>query len=133
MSGYPYSTVTRLQLKLYGLSDYQIRKILKNIKAVKSDSRFKEYPTEKVTASIQKRLYNPRIKEHTRVDLERALLFIEGGSNIVKVDFLQNLSPEQRLEFLYSQIEQLSEEEKQVRQETELVIQKARQVVGYRS
>ncbi|MBP0001828.1 MAG: hypothetical protein J7641_23035 [Cyanobacteria bacterium SID2] len=79
---------------------------------------------------MQKRLSNPRIKESTRKQLDRVLFLLNGESNIVEVDFLKKLSPEQRLDFLYRQLEQLSEKEEKIRQETNALIQKARQVVG---
>jgi len=130
MKTFPSSAVTRIHLRLYGLSNYQVRKILENIQGVRSSSGFKEYPIEEVKTSMQKRLSNPRIKESTRKQLDRVLFLLNGESNIVEVDFLKKLSPEQRLDFLYRQLEQLSEKEEKIRQETNALIQKARQVVG---
>jgi hypothetical protein len=125
--------VTRIHLKSYGLSKHNVNTILNGLEAQKSDSGLKEYPVEAVQRSINERLSNPRIHEKTRDELEKALLLLNHEPKVVEVDFLRKLSPEQRLEFFYNRLEEISQEESKIRQETEAVLQKARQVVGARN
>jgi hypothetical protein len=125
--------VTRIHLKGYGLSSHNTNTILKGIECRPSDSGLKEYPVEAVQRSISERLSNPKIKQKTRDELENALLLLNHEPKVVEVDFLRKLSPEQRLEFYYTRLEEISKEESKIRQETEAVLQKARQVVGARS
>ncbi|MGL5196570.1 MAG: hypothetical protein ACRC8Y_23510 [Chroococcales cyanobacterium] len=125
--------VTRIHLKGYGLSEHNANTILKGIEGRPSDSGLKEYPVEAVQRSINERLSNPRIHQKTRDELEKALLLLNHEPKVVEIDFLRKLSPEQRLEFFYNRLEEISQEESKIRQETEAVLQKARQVVGARN
>lgn len=124
--------VTRIHLDGYGLSNYNVKTILKGIEGRHSDlGGLKEYSVEAVKRSIQKRLSNPRITQKSRDELEKALLLLDRNSNnVVEVDFLKKLSPEERLKFFYDRLEEISDREAKIRQETEEVLQKARQVVG---
>lgn len=123
--------ITRLHLKSYGLSDYQIRVLLKDVETrYNVQSHLKEYLVHDIQKNVKKRLTNPRIRKETRCCLDLVLQLLSHQSKVVEVDFLRQLSPEKRLQFFYNRLEEIDREEANLRQSTESVLTKARQAIG---
>ncbi|MFO7145301.1 hypothetical protein B9T16_29710, partial [Arthrospira sp. PCC 8006] len=92
--------ITRLHLKSLGLTDYLVREIVKDLPYEK-ESSYNIYSVSDVQNSIQHKLNNPRTKDTSREKLAVVLEWLDGKSNVIEVDFLKNLPPDKRLEFLY--------------------------------
>jgi len=120
-----FSTLTKPELYIFGLSDGMLRPILKEVKTKFIGSQFKEYSVLEVQAAIVKRLENPRIRPKTRAILYKTFTCLNGDSNVIKIDFLQGLSCEQRLKVLYERLQTLEVQEQQLIQQTNKLIIKA--------
>ncbi|CDM98162.1 hypothetical protein RZS08_05675 [Arthrospira platensis SPKY1] len=121
--------ITRLHLKSLGLTDYLVREIVKELPSEK-ENLYNIYSVSDVQKSIQQKLNNPRTKDTSRKKLAVVLEWLDGKSNVIEVDFLKNLTPDQRLEFLYKRNHELFEKEKEINQETDELLRKARQMIA---
>lgn len=124
--------LTRFHLQALGLSDYLIQQLLKNLDVQSKNCRFHEYAASDVKAAVKQRLTNSRIKPESRIKLQRVLNRLAGKSNVIPVDFLRGLSPEQKLEVLRTRTQELELQEQQLHQETSSLITHAKQVIGHR-
>lgn len=121
--------VTRLHLKSLGLTDYLVKEIVKELPSEKENS-YNVYSVSDVQNSIQHKLNNPRTKDTSREKLAMVFEWLDGKSNIIEVDFLKNLPPDKRLEFLYKRNQELFEKEKQINQKTDELLRQARQMIA---
>ncbi|MFP4253144.1 MAG: hypothetical protein ACLFQP_00445 [Halothece sp.] len=122
--------VTKLFLKSLGLSNYLIKQIVKNANYSVEIGGYRLYSTTDIINSIEVKLENPRTKSNTKQKLKTLLKTLQGESNVVQVDFLQKLSPENRIKVLKDQLTELEKEEKQLTQETSELVQKAKSMVA---
>lgn len=122
--------ITKLNLKSLGLTDYLIQEIVKDLPAQRDPSGFNIYKVSDVKDSIQKKLSRPKTKEESKEKLIQVLDWIEGKSNVVEIDFLKRLPPEQRLEILYKRNEELLEKEKEIMQATNDILKKAERTIA---
>ncbi len=86
---------TRLQLRGYGATRYQVEAVTKNLTVAANHDRSYAYLVSDVVASIREYLQRPRIQPATRQILEavcRALL--ERIGNVIEVPFDRGTNPE---------------------------------------
>lgn len=124
------ASLTQSDLKKYGLSDYLVKQIVGNLKPVGTVLRAKTYSQGDIEAAIAAKISKPRTKPKTRKTLQEALLSIQGKSNVIHVDFLKKLSPQEQLEFLNQKMSDLFDEEKAHNQESQELLKKAAKYVG---
>jgi hypothetical protein len=117
--------LTRLHLKAFGLSNYTIGKIFKGLNAVEKHGTLKMYTECDVITSVQKMLENSKIKTNNRTKLQRVLASLTGETNVIPVDFLKDLSNEDRLKVLSGRIPELEAKEKNIRQQTSQLLAQA--------
>lgn len=121
--------VTRLHLKSFGLSEYMVKKIFTQLGASYKKDRTKLYAASEVKASIENKLPNLKAKPEIQEKLKKVLIWLNGElsgkSNIVTVDFLKNLHPEQRIEVLMGRIQELEAKEEQLTKETKELVNEA--------
>ncbi|AFY47455.1 hypothetical protein Nos7524_1580 [Nostoc sp. PCC 7524] len=122
--------ITKLHLQAFGLSDYTIKELVKSLDAVSVQCGLNEYPTPGLVAAIEKRLVNPKIQAGNRIKLQRLLTWLSGESNVIPVDFLKGLSPERRIEVLYTRLKELETQEKALTEETSRLLDQARKMVA---
>jgi len=121
--------ITKLHLRSLGLTDYLVKETVRGLPSEKEGS-YNIYSISDVQNSIQKKLNNPRTKDISREKLARVLDWLDGKSNVIEVNFLKGLTPDQRLEFLYKRNEELFEKEKQINQQTDKLLRKGRQMIA---
>jgi len=97
--------VTQSDLRERGLSDYMVRQIVKNLSFSRAKRGLRLYETSDIVAAIKIKLANSRTRSTTREKLQRVLSWLNGESNVIKVDFLKNLSLEEQAKTLKSRIE----------------------------
>ncbi|EAW37420.1 hypothetical protein [Lyngbya sp. PCC 8106] len=97
--------VTQDDLRNHGLSDYLVRQIVKGLDFVRRKNGLRLYSTLDVVAAIENKLAQPKTRNTTHEKLKPVLAKLKGESNVIKVDFLQNLSLEERVKVLQSRIE----------------------------
>ncbi|MCU0571069.1 MAG: NUDIX domain-containing protein [Oculatellaceae cyanobacterium Prado106] len=74
--------VTRLHLQAVGLSNYTIKQLVKELDAVSTHDRLKEYLASDLKAAIEKRLANPKVQAENQAQLQRVLTWLNGESNV---------------------------------------------------
>lgn len=126
----PNVNLTQSDLKKYGLSDYLVKEIVATLKPVGTLLRAKTYSQGDIEAAIAAKLSKPRTKPKTRKILQGVLLSIQGKNNVIQVDFLKKLSPQEQLEFLNQKMSDLFDEEKAHNQESQELLKKAAKYVG---
>jgi hypothetical protein len=124
--------LTKLHLQAFGLSDYTIRQIFKDLDAESRSSGLSEYAASDVKVAIEKRLGNSRIRPKTRKMLQRVLSWLNGDSNVIPVDFLQGLSPEKKIEVLRARVQELESQEQILNKDTAKLLARAGQMAGSR-
>jgi hypothetical protein len=97
--------VTQADLREHGLSSYLIGKVVKGLDFSSRKSGLRLYTNSDIIAAIEGKLAQPKTRSVTREKLRSALVWLRGESNVIKVDFLKNLSLEERVETLKSRIE----------------------------
>ncbi|ODG98866.1 hypothetical protein A4S05_07055 [Nostoc sp. KVJ20] len=122
--------LTKLHLQVFGLSDYIIKQIFKNLDAVSTKAGLKEYAIPDVITSVEVRLANPKIQAESRMKLQKVLTFLKEESNVISVDFLKGLSPDKKIEVLRSRIQELESEEQVMNDETSQILTQARKMVA---
>lgn len=122
--------LTKLHLQTFGLSDYTIKQLVKELDPVSRQSGLKEYNAIAVANSIETRLANPKIQVESRTKLHKVLTWLNGESNVIPVDFLKGLSPEKRIQVLYTRLEELETEEQKLTEETSRLLTQARKMVA---
>lgn len=98
--------VTQSDLRERGLSDYMVRQIVKDLSFTSKVKRgLRLYETSDVVSAIKIKLANSRTRSTTREKLQCVLSWLNGESNVIKVDSLKNLLLEERAKTLKSRIE----------------------------
>jgi hypothetical protein len=97
--------VTQSDLKERGLSDYMVRQIVKDLSFSRSKRGLRLYETSDVVLAIKIKLANSRTRLTTREKLQYVLSWLNAKSNVIRIDFLKNLSLEERAKILKSRIE----------------------------
>lgn len=97
--------ITQSDLRERGLSDYMVRQIFKDLSFSRAKRGLRLYETSDVISAIKVKLANPRTRSATREKLQQVLSWLSGESNVIKVDFLKNVSLEERAKTLKSRIE----------------------------
>lgn len=90
------NTITKLHLQSFGFSEYYIKELVRELKAVSTNGGLKEYSASDIQLSVENRLSNSKIKAENREKLQRFLTWLKGESNVIAVDFLKGLSPEKK-------------------------------------
>jgi hypothetical protein len=124
--------ITRLHLKAFDLSDYTINQLLKEVETVGTQKGLREYESGTIVMSIQKRIANPKLQPKNRSKLQRVLNWLKGESNVISVDFLRGLSPEEKIEVLHSRLQDLAIEEQALAEKTSQVLAEAKRMVASR-
>lgn len=122
--------LTKLHLRAFGLSDYTVEQLVKGLNSVSINNGLKEYSASDVKNSIKNRLENPRVQVENQAKLQRLLVWLNGESNVIAVDFLKGLSPEKKVEMLRSRIQELEAQEQALTKETEKVLAQANRMVA---
>ncbi len=120
--------ITKRELKSLGLTDYLIKEVVKGLKAIREAQGFYVYSASDVKTSVEKKLANPRTQETSKEKLRKVINWLEGKSNLIKVDFLQNLPPEQKIVVLKERLEELESREKELIQETNKLLREVQTV-----
>jgi hypothetical protein len=120
--------ITKLELKSLGLNDYLIREIVKGLNADNTNG-FNLYFVSDIANSIKEKLAKPKTKETTRKKLQNVLEYLDGKSNVIEVDFLKQLTPENKVAFLTAKLEQLDAKEKVLIQETNDILRQAKRML----
>jgi len=97
--------VTQEDLREYGLSDYLVKQVVKGLDFSRRKSGLRLYATSNVVAAIESKLAKSRTRHTTREKLQHPLAWLKDESNVIKVDFLKNLTLEERVEVLKFRIE----------------------------
>jgi hypothetical protein len=97
--------VTQSDLRERGLSNYMVRQIVKDLSFSRAKKGLRLYEASDIVSAIKIKLANSRTRSTTRKKLQRLLSWLNGESNVIKVDFLKNLSLEERAKTLKSRIE----------------------------
>jgi len=97
--------VTQEDLREYGLSDYLVKQVVKGLDFSRRKSGLRLYATSNVVAAIESKLAKPITRYTTPEKLQHPLACLKDQSNVIKVDFLRNLTLEERVEVLKSRIE----------------------------
>jgi pyruvate-formate lyase-activating enzyme len=122
--------LTKLHLQAFGLSDYTIKQLVKGLNGVSVQGGLKEYAALSIAASIEQRLTNSKIRAESRAKLERVLTWLNGESHVIPVDFLKGISPERRIEVLYTRLQELEAQEQILTEETSRLLSQARKMVA---
>lgn len=123
--------VTQDDLRNHGLSDYLVKQIVKRLDFVRRKNGLRLYSTLDVVAAIENKLAQPKTRNITREKLKPMLAKFKGESNVIKVDFLRNLSLEERVRVLQSRIEAADQEmESNVLKEYEEVRRKIQEALS---
>lgn len=96
---------TQSDLRGHGLSDYMVRQIVQELSFLRTKTGLRLYETSDIVSAIKMKLANSRTRSTTREKLQNVLSWLSGESNVIKVDFLKNLSLEERAKTLKSRIE----------------------------
>lgn len=102
--------VTQADLRERGLSNYLVRQIIQGLDFSKRKSGFRLYAASDVVAAIERKLSKPKTHNTTSEKLQQLLAWLRGEPNVVKVDFLKNLTLEERVEVLKERIEAADED-----------------------
>lgn len=97
--------VTQADLRERGFSDYMVRHIVKGLSFLRGKKGLRLYDASDIVSAIKIKLANLRTRSTTREKLQYALSWLTGESNVIKVDFLKNLSPGERAKILKARIE----------------------------
>jgi transcriptional regulator NrdR family protein len=97
--------VTQADLGGCGLSDYMVRQIVKGLNFSSKKRSLRFYETSDIVSAIKIKLANSRTRSMTREKLQYVLSWLKGESNVVRVDFLKNLSLDERAKTLQVRIE----------------------------
>ncbi|QJB24603.1 hypothetical protein [Limnospira fusiformis] len=97
--------ITQSDLRGRGLSDYMVRQIVKDLSFSRAKRGLRLYEASDVISAVKIKLANPRTRSTTCEKLQQVLSWLEGESNVIKVDFLKNLSLKERAKTLKSRIE----------------------------
>jgi hypothetical protein len=97
--------ITQADLRERGLSDYIVRHIVKSLSFSRGKKGLRLYNTSDIILAIKIKLAQARTRSTTREKLQRAFAWLTGESNVIKVDFLKNLSREERAKTLKALIE----------------------------
>ncbi len=97
--------ITQSDLRECGLSDYMVRQIVKDLSFSRAKKGLRLYEASDVISAIKIKLAAPRTRSATREKLQQVLSWLNGQSNVIQVDFLKNLSLEERAKTLKSRIE----------------------------
>lgn len=122
--------ITKLHLQPFGLSEYTIEQLIKGLNAVSTSRGLPEYLESDLKTALAKRLANPRVKAENQAKLQRLLLWLNGESNVIPVDFLQGLSSDEKIEVLRRQAQELEVQEEVLAGETARLLVKARKMVA---
>jgi pyruvate-formate lyase-activating enzyme len=120
----------KIDLQTFDLSDYTIKHLLEGLNVLSVTDGVKEYAISEVKASVEKRLLNSRVQIKNKEKLKRLLVFLNGESNIIEVDFLRRFSLNEKAEVFQDRIQTLEIQEQRLIKETEILSKKARQMVS---
>ena len=122
--------ITKLHLKAFGLSDYAIKQLVQGLDAASTNGKQKEYFASDIKTSIEKRLASSKFQAKNQAKLQKALVLLNGESNVIPVDFLKGLTPDKKVEVLRARIQELEIQEQALAEETERLLVKARRMVA---
>lgn len=97
--------VTQADLRGCGLSNYMVRQLVQNLNFARGKRGLRLYEVSDLVAAIKLKLASPKVRSETREQLHYVLSWLNNDSNIIKVDFLKNLSLEERAKILKTRIE----------------------------
>jgi hypothetical protein len=120
------SNVTQSDLISLGFSHYLVRKICKDLEFNYIKGGVKAYKSIDIKKSIKQKLAESKFKPKNRESLEKFLYLLEGQSNVIEVDFLTNLTQEQKIEFLNQHREALRAKGETIIQNVDELLQQAK-------
>ena len=97
--------VTQADLIEHGLSDYMVREIVQGLDFSRRKNGLRLYTNSDIVAAIESKIAKSRTSPRTSKKLQFILARLKGESNLIKVDFLKNLSLEERVETLKTRID----------------------------
>jgi hypothetical protein len=123
-------TISRLDLKAFGLSDYLIRQLTQGL-PFHWEKRRKLYDISEILGAIDQKLSKPRTRVKTRKVLENLRLNLKGQSNIIKVDFPNYLSPEEEVKIFQQEVANFNQHRQQVLNKTDRILAKAKHAIAH--
>ncbi|MEM8638825.1 MAG: hypothetical protein AAGG51_08445 [Cyanobacteria bacterium P01_G01_bin.54] len=122
--------VTQKDLRqTHGWSRYLIRTLCKNVSFTLAQRGLRLYSVAELNRAIEAKLAQPRIQEKTHRTLLKTHDQFSGKSNVIQVDFLKKLPPDQKLAMLMREREQLREQGNQLLEKIEVDLAEARQLL----
>lgn len=118
--------LTQSDLRYLGFTDYLIREICKVLVFTCRKNRQKLYKRSEIIASIQEKISKPKIKPQTRERLQVALAILNGKSNVIEVDFLKKLKPQERIEVLKNHREELRQKGEEILKRVDELLKEAK-------
>ena len=97
--------VTQADLIEYGLSHYMVRQIVQGLSFSRRKNGLRLYTNSDIVTAIKNKLVKLHTRHTTCDKLQSVLVWLQGESNVIRVDFLKNLSLEERVETLKNRIE----------------------------
>ncbi|MEM8642232.1 MAG: hypothetical protein AAGG51_25970 [Cyanobacteria bacterium P01_G01_bin.54] len=125
----PMETVSRFDLRAFGLSDYLIRQLTRGL-TFNRENRFKVYSVVDLLGSVSQKLAKPRTMAKTRMILENLRLKLQGESNVIRVEFGQPLAPHEEVQRLQQELVEFNQNRQQVLDRTDQVLSKAKRMIA---
>jgi hypothetical protein len=97
--------VTQEDLIEHGLSKYMITEIVQGLDFSRRKNGLRLYANSDIIVAIESKIAKSRTLPMTSKKLQFVLAWLKGESNLIKVDFLKNLSLEERIETLKTRID----------------------------
>lgn len=97
--------VTQEDLREHGLSNYMVRQIVQGLSFSRRKNGLRLYTNSDIVTAIKNKLVKSHTRHTTSEKLQSVLVWLQGESNVIRVDFLKNLSLEERVETLKDRIE----------------------------
>lgn len=97
--------VTQEDLREHGLSHYIVRQIVQGLSFSRRKNGLRLYTNSDIVTAIKNKLVKSHTRHTTCDKLQSVLVWLQGESNVIRVDFFKNLSLEERVETLKNRIE----------------------------
>ena len=97
--------VTQEDLIEHGLSKYMITEIVQGLDFSRRKNGLRLYANSDIIVAIESKIAKSRTLPMTSKKLQFILAWLKCESNLIKVDFLKNLSLEERIETLKTRID----------------------------
>lgn len=123
------STLTQSDLVSLGLSKNLVKEICRDLSFTRMKNGVKLYNYSEIQNSIKSRLKKPGIKLQTKEKLEITLSLLSNQSKVIEVDFLRNLTTNERIEFWKNYREELREKGEVILKDVDKILKEAKSLL----